>query len=192
MLTYFVRIGVLGEPARCHSGGPGRYQRGVRVVCRTELGLQTGEVCSEASPLEGERFGGQVVQAMPRILRAMTDQDRLLEQRLQRHRRQAVEACRRELAASGSAALLLDVEALLDRATPLFYFLGDPGPQATALVERLASRFESRVRSSHFAKLLAEGCGPGCGTKVCGTANESSDQPGCSRRCAVCLVAKTR
>ncbi len=117
------------------------------------------------------------------IIRKTTVEDELLLSRLEKHRRTALDECRRELADAASTAVLLDVDQLFDAGTLIFYFLDELEPASEELVQRLAERYESRVRSRHFAKLINEGCGPGCGT-------QDAHGGGCSRACAVCVVGK--
>lgn len=171
------------------------------MICRTQRGLEIGEVTSECEPDCGPAEDATIV-------RPMTAQDELLAVRLERNRRAAVDDCRKWLADSGEQAILLDVDQLFDSGTPIFYFLQAPDGNKPELIARLAERFESRVRTGHFAKLLVEGCGPGCGTVACGdssdpkTADGNGERPagmggkntkrgGCGGGCAVCVVARS-
>jgi len=206
MQFFFVRIGNWGEIARCRVGGGGPYRRGTRVICRTARGLEVGQVTAEDAELTPRDVASELASAasttatraarlpefaeLPTILRATTAEDELLIARLERYRRDAMEACRRSLAAAGSSAVLLEVDQVFDAGTLIFYFLSDPDPSDQQIVQQLAERYESKVRSGHFAKLLAKGCGPSCGTKDCGS--EAEGQSGCSGTCAVCVVATAR
>ncbi len=208
MQFFFVRIGSWGEIARCRVGGGGPYRRGTRVICRTARGLEVGQVTAEApgtdddlessfAPSSGTPATATLavptpteVAGMPTILRATTAEDELLISRLERYRSDAMEECRRCLAAAGSSAVLLEVDQVFDAGTLIFYFLTDPDPSDQQIVQQLAERYESKVRSGHFAKLLAKGCGPGCGTKDCGS--DEAGNAGCSGSCAVCVVASAR
>ncbi len=134
------------------------------------------------------------------IVRGTSPEDELLVNRLEKYRRQAIDDCRRCLQESGSNATLLEVDQLFDAGTLVFYFLNPPDQHDTELVTRLAEQYESRVRSGHFAKLLASGCGPGCGERDCGdqaAADENASQKprgkgGCSGSCAICVIAGAR
>ncbi len=171
MSRYFVRIGSLSEIRTC-LGRPG-LQRGRRVILRTERGVEVAEV---VGPCHRSRSSaGAVLQ----LLRPTTEQDELLIRRLDRHKRDAVEACRSELAGSGSTATLLDVDQLFDGGTLVMHFLGPVDAVAETITKRVADRYESIVRSRHFAKLLGEGCGPDCGTKT----------GECGGSCAGCSIA---
>ena len=182
MADYFVRIGSWGDVVRCRAEGTNAFangfaSRGNRVICRTGRGLEIGMVTAAVpdEPQAASEIGGV-------ILRKTTTEDELLLSRLEKHRRAAMDDCRRELAASGSTAVLLDVDQLFDAGTLIFYFLEAIEPATETLVQQLASRYESRVRSGHFAKLVSQGCGPGCGTA-------DAHGGGCSGACAVCVIA---
>jgi len=203
MQTYFVRIGSWGDVDRCRTLGGEVFSRGTRVICRTPRGLEIGEITAACND-SMERSETLAPQGTT-ILRGTTGEDELLINRLEKHRREAIVECRKCLAEAGSSAVLLEVDQVFDAGTLIFYFLHPPDASDTALVERLAASYESRVRSGHFAKLLAAGCGPGCGTKVCGTDASSADpesadpakissgkRGGCSGSCAVCVVGRSR
>ena len=172
----FVRIGALAE---VHAAlGDGSFPRGRRVIVRTERGVELGEVigpCRDPAAATKTRRHAPV-----RILRGTTEEDELLLRRLDRHKRQAVEACREALAAEGCLCTLLDVDQLFDGGTLVMHFLGPVDQVATDVTRRIAERYESIVRSRHFARLLSQGCGPGCGTE---------EGAGCGTGCAGCAVA---
>ena len=170
MHHYFVRLGSLGEIQAAHSAGP--LRRGERVLVRTERGVELAEIAgSSQAPADAGRA---------EILRRTTREDDLLIERLQRHKREAVEACRQSLAEAGSRSVLLDVDQLFDGGTLLMHFLGPVDAVAESVTQNVVSRYESIVRTSEFAKLLSEGCGPGCG---------SDEGSGCGGGCAGCAVA---
>lgn len=204
MQNYFIRIGAWGDVARCRAAGGESYRRGTRVICRTPRGLEIGQVTAE-SDFSDTDDASEIGESFATILRATTAQDELLISRLEKNRCDAIVECRKCLAEAGSAAVLLEVDQVFDAGTLVFYFLNPPDESDTQLVERLAASYESRVRSGHFAKLLAQGCGPGCGEKVCsdgeaGQGDAAVDpqtvtggkRGGCSGSCAVCVVARTR
>ncbi len=172
MHAFFVRIGSLGEVHAADSDRP--LDRGRRVIVRTARGVELGEVirpCQENS---------QANTSAVRILRATTDEDELLLRRLERHKREAVEACRGELERSGSPAMLLDVDQLFDGGSLVMHFLGPIDEVAESVTREIADRYESIARVRHFSKLLRDGCGPDCGTEKGG---------GCGGNCAQCGVA---
>ena len=197
----YVRIGSLAELhlAECNSTLP----RGRRVIVRTNRGVELGEVIrssKKANPGLGDlaapehsRFqrepnadsaGSVPPETSPpvpraRVLRPTTDEDELLIRRLERHKREAVEACREALSQAGSTATLLDVDQLFDGGTLVMHFLGPVDEIASSITKEVSDRYESIVRSRHFAKLLAEGCGPDCGQK----------EGGCGGGCAGCAAS---
>lgn len=183
--SYHIRVGSMGELWHCATADESEYRRGERVVCRTPRGLEIGTI---TAPGQTPAATAEAEEHSPRrpldgkILRRTTTEDELLDARLLRYKRQAVEGCRREIAERGHGATLIDVDHLFDGRTLIFYFLGEIDEELQGLTESLSSLYEQRVRTKHFAKLLAQGCGPGCGTEAkggCGT----------SGGCAVCLAA---
>lgn len=166
MPRYYVRIGSLGE---IHvATGHASFAPGTRVVVRTSRGVELGWV---AAPI-GQAGAGREPTAD--VLRGTTAEDELLLKRLERHKQKAVESCRIALRKSGSQATLLDVDQIFDGGTLLLHFLGPVDELAQAATAKIVQQYESVVRSRHIAKLLAHGCGPGCGTATsagagCGT-----------------------
>ncbi|HBE68116.1 MAG TPA: hypothetical protein DDW52_08200 [Planctomycetaceae bacterium] len=116
----------------------------------------------------------------------MTPEDELLWSNLQALSQEALEACAEWLAENAPDATLLEVEPLLDGKTLYFHFLNEVSPAVHEQLDGLITAYESQVRQSSFAKLLDEGCGPGCGTE--------SAERGCSSRggCSVCKVASCK
>jgi cell fate regulator YaaT (PSP1 superfamily) len=171
---YFVRVGLLAQVGRFTPADAASYRRGSRVVCRTRRGLEAGEVLAEADACASLEDDGA-------ILRPVTVEDELLQERLERHRDEAFEACTRLLSERGVSAVLMDVEHLLDGGAIYFYFLGDPPAEAAPLLAELAEAYETKVQFRRFAETLTEGCGPGCGTE--------NAENGCGAACSVCSVA---
>lgn len=174
MTNYFVRYGFGGYVGRFAAVDATAYPRGVRVICRTERGLEAGEVLgTDERPLE--QHDGQ-------LLRPLAVEDELLLDRLNRHRERAFEACQSLLAERQIPAMLLDVEHLFDGESLYFYFLGDPPPGLEQLTHELAELYEQKVEFRRFADSLHEGCGPGCGTEEA--------ENGCqSGGCQSCVIA---
>jgi hypothetical protein len=182
MHTVFVRIGSLGEVHAAHSQN--RVSYGRRVLVRTARGVELAEVLGSRRDTSTSKTAST---SSWEILRATTPEDELLIERLQRHKREAVEACRNALTESGSRAVLLDVDQLFDGATLIMHFLGDVDEVAEKITQQVARRYESIVRTEHFATLLQEGCGPNCGT--------GDETGGCGSGCAGCaakIVCHTR
>ncbi|TWU48421.1 hypothetical protein [Rubripirellula reticaptiva] len=172
MHPVFLRIGSLAEIHAATATGP--LARGRRVIARTGRGIELGEVIG---PCGNSRA---ISDSSVTIVRATTQEDELLIRRLDRHKRQAVEACRTALAESGSPACLLDVDQIFDGGTLVMHFLGPVDDIAASVTKAVAEKYESIVRSRHFAKLLSDGCGPDCGTAEGG---------GCGTSCSGCAIA---
>lgn len=195
---YFVRLGNWGDVICCDAewgaaAAPTPIDRGHRVICRTARGLELGTVtaCLPAgSVVEPDEDSLDSAPATPtaKILRRTTVEDELWIARLEKERLQAIDECRQQLLATKSSAVLLDVDQLFDSATLIFYFLEPIDDEVSVLVDSLAQRFESRVRTQHFAQLVEQGCGSGCGSHD--SSATGARGRGCNKACAVCVVAR--
>ncbi len=178
---YLVRVGLFGQVGRFAACDGCRYPRHAQVVCRTERGMELGEVLSAECGLAAE-FDGTIV-------RHLTVEDRLLSDRLARHKDAAFQACQRLLTQRGMPAVLMDVEHLFDGRALYFYFLGEVSPELDQLTTELADAYDAQVQFRRFAQTLAEGCGPGCGSE--GVAGQGCGTSGCGS-CAVAGACGTR
>jgi cell fate regulator YaaT (PSP1 superfamily) len=166
-----------GSQAECERIGTSlaSLRRGDRVICRTQRGLELGEVLCESRSSDGELAGHWV--------RHAGAEDELLWSKLRELSHQAADACQSFLRSHGLHDLLLEVEPLLDGRTLYFLFLGEPSPAVANYLEQLADVYQTSIANSSFAQLVDRGCGPGCGTA---TTSGCGSQGGC----AVCVVAK--
>jgi hypothetical protein len=190
--SYFVHVGPMGDVLPCAWDSEPQLPRGSRVICRTPRGLEIGRIAGPI--LSGQNSTGPDCappnDAPPdydpsgqhnlRIVRPFTSEDALLDQRLERHKRRAVQDCQAEIARRELSVVLLDVEHLFDGRTLIFHFLGEVDEALQEVVDELANVYEQRARLKQFAKLLAEGCGPTCGIGEGGC--------GSSGGCAVCVA----
>ncbi|TWU66091.1 hypothetical protein V7x_16480 [Crateriforma conspicua] len=162
--AWTLRLGCLAELASASAPASASNRplgRGDRVLVRTSRGVELGEL---VSPVRWNFLQGRQGGPSPQILRRTTPQDELLIRRLDRHRCEAVEACRDAIRSAGIVATLLDVDHLFDGGTLLLHFLGDVPEQIDAITGDIVRQYEAVVRTGEFAELLETGCGPGCGT----------------------------
>src|SRR5690606_31145234 len=108
MSNHLIRVGAMGLIGQFRSPEGTIYPRGRRVVVRTVRGLESGEVLTEPDGWQDAR------EADGELLRAMTMEDEMLAERMERRRDEAFEACQQLLADRGLTATLVDVEHLLD------------------------------------------------------------------------------
>lgn len=175
---HLVRLGKHGQVGRCGCEKDFAFRRHQRVVCRTGRGVEVGHYLGMAkAPLDSRYLEGQ-------ILRPMAAEDEMLWGYLQELGDATQEACQSWLQQQGIGAVLLDVEPLLDGKTLYFHFLETVDQQVQVQLDELVRLYEEQVRKSDFARLLEQGCGPGCGT--------ASAARGCSTAgaCGACAVAK--
>lgn len=174
--SFLVRTGIFSEVAWFDCVLGLHLTTGDEVICRTERGLEVGQILAEGwQDAESERASGPV-QISGRVLRPVNDQDRLLIERLDRFKLQAVESCEQLLAERGIKATLVEAEQLFDGKHLFFYFLGEPTSETDEVLEELSQQYDRRIGFSRFASRLAEGCGPGCGT----TKSACGESGGCS------------
>ena len=184
MNNYFVRIGFAGDvfvALTPHHNAT--FERGSQVLVQTPRGVELGEILGtlRTSDYDSpdnvfEREAGLT------IIRSLTVDDRLLVERLQRHKVEAVQRCQQVLAANDSTAVLLDVDQLFDGNTLVLHFLGPVDALGRQLTETIVAEYESQVQSIRLSELMTHGCGPDCGTEAgggCGTVGG----------CASCAVA---
>lgn len=168
----------MGHIGRFTSLDASRYQRGARVIVRTERGLEVGDVLSLGEDIPRSRADGV-------ILRGMTVEDELLQARLERHRHRAFQACAERIARLGLGVTLIDVEHLFDGRSLYFYFLGDVPPQLEGVLGELGALYDANVQFRRFSDTLTAGCGPGCGTDSasgCGTCGSCAIAGACGTK----------
>ena len=156
---HLVKIGLMGVVGRYESPDFTIFPRDAHVICRTNRGLEFGQVLC---PVDSDDLSN----ALPDgdILRHVGSEDRLILERLERHRDKAFSACQNLIEENNLSAVLVDVEHLFDGESVFFYFLGDVDPTLESLTQELAATYEQKVRFKKFAETLANGCGPDCGT----------------------------
>lgn len=177
---HLARVGLHGQVGRFWNSESLLLGRGVRVLCRTDRGLEVGEIVNSSRAGSAAPSAGD-----GRVLRKMRPEDELLHGHLMSLSNGIHAECDRWLKAQNASCVLLDVEPLMDGKTLYFHFLT---PQSDSVVQshldHLTSCYEQEVAQSEFAKLLTAGCGPGCGTE------EAVNGCGSSGGCKTCSLAK--
>ena len=145
----------------------GQYARSDEVVVRTERGLELGEVLCPANPRALELLAEPT---RGRIVRRLTDRDRVERERLQAREGQEMETCNRFVAQRRLQMELVDVEHLFGGERIIFYFLAEKRVDFRELVKDLAREYQTRIEMRQIgvrdeAKLLADY--GDCGKPVC-------------------------
>ena len=166
-----VRFGAMGlvQPFRGDAGTV--FRRGAEVILRTARGLEWGTVLTTPAPLKQATTGT--------ILRSLAPNDRLLIERIERNRQDAIEACEQRLREKSAGATLVDLELLFDGQTLVFYFVGEINGQIEEVTAELAELYEAKVQFRRFTNAVLEGCGPDCGVGDSGSCTD----------CTSCAVA---
>jgi cell fate regulator YaaT (PSP1 superfamily) len=164
---YIVRHGamrLLGEFAAADSPP---FDRGARVVVRTDRGQEVGDVLCPSTP--------QAVAYLPEptrgdILRPMTEDDRRREELLRANAGKQFDAAAKLVEAHKLQMQLVDVEPLFGGERLVFYFLAEKRVDFRELVRAMAREFQTRIELRQIgvrdeAKLKADY--GDCGKPVC-------------------------
>lgn len=166
-MSYVVRHGRMRILSECH-GAPGEtFERGQRVIVRSDRGMEMGEVLCPMS----ERAAGLLKNQEPReILRAAEPADLDREAELPQLEKKAFATCLELIEKRRMRMNLVDVEILLGRDRAIFYYLAEKRVDFRELVKDLARTLRTRIEMRQIgvrdeAKLLADY--GDCGKPVC-------------------------
>jgi len=177
MPKYIVRHGAMRALGAFETPKDLEYQRGVRVILRTDRGLEAGEVLCEATeeiieklkdPTEGQ------------ILRAMTHDDARELTRMHEQEKDEFQVCLRCIAELGLEMNLVGVEHIFGGERIIVYYLADGRVDFRELVRMLAREFQTRIEMRQIgvrdeAKLMADY--GDCGNPVCCNSHLASMPP---------------
>jgi cell fate regulator YaaT (PSP1 superfamily) len=167
MPKYIVRHGAMRSLGVFSPRASEAFVRDMRVVVRTNRGLEVGQVLCEATEAAlgqmKEPDGGQ-------ILRSMSAQDENELQRMIRRHGEDYDICQRCIGECGLEMRLVDVERLFGGERIVVYYLAENRVDFRDLVKRLAGEYQTRVEMRQIgvrdeAKLLADY--GDCGKPVC-------------------------
>ena len=160
-----------------------QYHRGVRVIIRTDRGLEAGEVLCEADDQTLERLK---ITGEGQVLRAMTPEDANELSRIHDQEREEIKVCARCIDRLGLEMKLVDVEHVFGGERIVVYYLADGRVDFRELVRVLAGEFQTRIEMRQIgvrdeAKLMADY--GDCGKPVCCN-NHLSQMPPVSMKMA--------
>jgi cell fate regulator YaaT (PSP1 superfamily) len=172
MSDYIVRYGAM-RFLGVFSAAPGReYRRGMKVIARTDRGLEVGEILCDATP---EATADIDDPGAGQILREMTPEDRNEVVRLRKQAREQFDVCRKNIDRLGLKMRLVDVEHVFGGERIVVYYLAESRVDFRELVRALAGEFQTRIEMRQIgvrdeAKLLADygdcGCAVCCNTHL--------------------------
>ena len=142
MSKYVVRYGCMRTLGVFSTRGGDSYRRGIRVVARTNRGLEVGEILCEATEealkqLKDPPYG--------QILRPMTAEDHNELTHIQSQERLEFEACQRSVSVLALQMQLVDIEHLFGGERIVVYYLSEDRVDFRELVKQLASEFQTRI-----------------------------------------------
>jgi cell fate regulator YaaT (PSP1 superfamily) len=167
MPKYVVRTGIMRTLGVFNAHRDDTYARSTGVICRTDRGLESGEVLCEAT----EQALGQIKEASTgQILRRMTSEDIRELAHLHEQERKEFDTCHRLIAEQQLDMRLVDVEHLFGGERVVIYYLAENRIDFRELVRLLAGEFQTRIEMRQIgvrdeAKLLADY--GDCGKPVC-------------------------
>jgi len=177
MPKYIVRFGAMRNMGVLSTRGGDKYRRGMKVIARTNRGLEAGEVLCPAT----EEAVKQIRDATQgQILREMSEQDANEETHLQSSCPQTIAACKKHIERLKLDMQLVDVEHLFGGERIVVYYLAEQRVDFRDLVRSLASEFQTRIEMRQIgvrdeAKLLADY--GDCGKPVCCNTHLSAMPP---------------
>jgi len=167
MPKYVVRYGVMRHLGVFSTSGDHRYVRGVRVIVRSDRGLEAGEVLSEATEQTRAHLKAPVEGP---LLRKMSTEDLHEQARIEDQAHAEFETCRQAVARLNLEMDLIDVEHIFGGERIVVYYLAEGRVDFRQLVKVLAGEFQTRIEMRQIgvrdeAKLLADF--GDCGQPVC-------------------------
>ena len=165
MVKYVVRYGSMRALGLLTPRGNDRYERGMRVIARTNRGLEAADVLCEATD---EMAAGLKDPVTGQILREMTAEDANELAHIQSMERKEYEVCQQHVEKLGLEMELVDIEHMFGGERVVVYYLAEHRVDFRELVKQLASEFQTRIEMRQIgvrdeAKLLADygDCGQG-------------------------------
>ncbi len=167
MPKYIVRCGATRKLGVYTTSRGEEFRRGVKVIARTDRGLEAGEVLCEAT----DETVAQITDAgRGQILREMSAEDQNETVRLKSQERSEFEVCGRIIRELNLPMDLVDVEHVFGGERIVVYYLAEDRVDFRDLVKQLAGEFQTRIEMRQIgvrdeAKLLADY--GDCGKPVC-------------------------
>jgi len=164
---YVLRYGSTRALGIFNARGNDRYGRGMKVVARTQRGLEAGDVLCEATDDVARSLSHAPGGAILRELSA-DDANELVH--IHGKERNEFEICQRHVQRLNLPMELVDVEHLFGGERVVVYYLSEDRVDFRDLVKQLASEFQTRIEMRQIgvrdeAKLLADY--GDCGKPVC-------------------------
>src|SRR5262245_22573641 len=139
---YIVRHGAMRLLGEFTPADRSAYERGQRVVVRTDRGLELGDVLCPSTP--------QAIAYLPEpthgdLLRRMSDDDVGREQMLRANTGKQFDTAARLVADHKLQMQLVDVEPIFGGERLVFYFLAEKRVDFRELVRAMAREFQTRI-----------------------------------------------
>ena len=167
MARFIVRCGSMRKLGVYTTSRGETFLRGAQVICRTERGLEAGEVLCEATDQAIEKIDDP---SRGQVLREMSADDRNELVRLNAQEETEFTTCQRLIGELQLPMELVDIERIFGGERVVVYYLSENRVDFRDLVKALAGELQTRVEMRQIgvrdeAKLLADY--GDCGKPVC-------------------------
>jgi cell fate regulator YaaT (PSP1 superfamily) len=167
MSDYIIRYGVMRFLGVFSAPAGQAFRRDLKVIIRTDRGLEAGDVLAEATP---DAVGRLTDPPTGQILRVMTPEDNVEMARIEKHASEEIAVCQRIIDQLDLKMQLVDMERIFGGERIVIYYLADNRVDFRELVRLLAGEFQTRIEMRQIgvrdeAKLLADY--GDCGCPVC-------------------------
>jgi cell fate regulator YaaT (PSP1 superfamily) len=167
MSDYIIRYGTMRFLGVFSAPAGQSFRRGMKIVARTDRGLEAGEVLADATP---DSVGRLTDPPTGQILREMTPEDANELERIEKHSSEELSVCQRNIDQLKLEMQLVDLEHIFGGERIVIYYLADNRVDFRELVRLLAGEFQTRIEMRQIgvrdeAKLLADY--GDCGCPVC-------------------------
>ena len=177
MPRYVVRYGAMRSLGVFSFRGSDKLKRGIKVIARTDRGLEAGEVLCAATE---DALGHLDKPPQGQVLRRMSTEDSNEWGHIQNQIRNEFESCLKHVDQLGLNMELVDLEHIFGGERIVVYYLSEVRVDFRELVRRLAAEFQTRIEMRQIgvrdeAKLLADY--GDCGKPVCCNTHLSAMPP---------------
>ncbi|MEK6237871.1 MAG: signal peptidase, partial [Planctomycetales bacterium] len=167
MPKYILRYGSTRSLGVFTSSRGDSFQRGAKVIARTDRGLETAEVLCTATDQAVERLKNPT---RGQILRDLSVDDENEITRMRPNSKREFDVCKNFITDLKLLMKLVDVEHLFGGERIVFYYLADQRVDFRELVKKLAGEFQTRIEMRQIgvrdeSRLLADY--GDCGKPVC-------------------------
>jgi len=142
-MKYIVHYGAMRQLGVFSYADDTAFRYGNRVIVKTPRGQEVGVIRCEATPEILAKLGSGIIES--RILRLMTESDKIECRKLQQEEQSELERCRQIVQEMGIGMELIRAEHIFGGERIVVYYTAEGRIDFRELVKRLAAEFQIRV-----------------------------------------------